>query len=160
MVKSNAIRCHREKNTQHKCEWERRERSNLLIRIRRCERERVRVRQCVRQCTREKTREFPQSFVYSRARKIVVTLRHVVTSRAHTHMHPWGRGPGRKTTRGGGRKKQFAHWLPSRTTIPLSPSFPPGSSPRGKDHDFIYMVHSFPTMYKYKLYYILIYIII
>ena len=70
--------------------------------------------------------------------KIIVTSRHVVTSRAHTHMRPWGRGPGRKTVRGGGRKKQLAHWLPLRTTIPLSPSFPPGPSSRGKDHGFIY----------------------
>jgi len=101
VVKSNAIRCHREKNTQHKCEWERirRETSNLLIRIvdaSACERKRTALVRAalVRDSARgKKTRELSQSLVCPRARRIAATSRHVVTSRAHTHA-PVGTGAG------------------------------------------------------------------
>jgi len=132
-----------------------RERKNIqnLIRstIRRCTSETVRIHKCERNSAFALTnvsetvrfaweknartnREFPQSFVCPRTRRIAATQRHAVTSRAHTHMRPWGRAPGRKTARGDGRRMQLAHWLPHRTTIPLSPSFPPGPSPRGESH--------------------------
>ena len=106
---------------------------------RRCERERVRVRQRLRQCTREKNARAPsvtRLLSSSQDRRHAASHRDVTSS--HTYA-PVGRGAGRKTARGSGRKKQLAHWLPPlHITIPLSSSFSPGPSSRWKDHGFIY----------------------
>ena len=90
------------------------------------------MRQRVRQCTREKTRELPQSLVCSRARKIVVTPRHIVTSRAHTHMHPWGGGRGGKPREVVGGKSSSLMTVPPTLQYPSLPVSPPAPHPAGK----------------------------
>jgi len=100
---------------------------------RRCERERVRVRQRLRQCTREKNARAPsvtRLLSSSQDRRHAASHRDVTSS--HTYA-PVGRGAGRKTARGSGRKKQLAHWLPPPPPQkPPPPHFPPAPPPPGK----------------------------
>ena len=87
-------------------------------------------------------RELPQLLVSLRACRIAATRRHAVTSPAHTHMHPWRRGPGWKIARGmGGKSSSFIGCSPA-PQYPSRSVFPPAPHLAGKT--MASYIHSFP----------------